>query len=135
MRDIYDALRRHASSDGRRLIFSDAAQRLSRQELLASAGALLQKLPPHVSRIGVLAPNGVNWAVAQFAGAAGGKTIVPLPPFFSADQLGHIIRDAGVELILCSDELRRAASGCGVATQTIDCEPSAETIDFVEGFK
>ena len=125
MREVYEALRRHASSDGKRLIFSDSAQRLSREELLASAGALLQELPPQLGRIGILAPNGVDWAVAQFAGVAGGKTIVPLPPFFSADQLGHIVRDAGVELILCSDELRRAASGCGVATQPIDRDPSA----------
>ena len=89
---------------------------------------------PDVNRIGILAPNGVDWAVAQFAGVAGGKTIVPLPPFFSAEQLGHIVRDAGVELILCSDELRPTASGCGIATRSIDCDASAEPVEFVEGF-
>jgi len=135
MREVYEALRGHASSDGKRLIFSDAAKRLSRQELLASAGALLRKLPPHVNRIGILAPNGVDWAVAQFAGAAGGKTVAPLPPFFSAEQLGHIVRDAGVELILCSEALRSTAIGCGIATQPIACEPSAEPVEFVEGFE
>ena len=70
MREVYESLRRHASSDGKRLIFSDGAKRLSRQELLASTGALLQRLPPHVNRIGILAPNGVDWAVAQTVGAA-----------------------------------------------------------------
>ncbi len=135
MREVYESLRRHASSDGKRLIFSDGVKRLSRQELLASTGALLQRLPPHVNRIGILAPNGVDWAVAQTVGAAGGKTIVPLPPFFSAEQLGHIVRDAGVELILCSDTLRSTAIGCGVATQPIACDPSAEPVAFVEGFE
>ena len=135
MREVYEALRRHAASDGKRLIFSDSAKRLSRHELLACVGALLQKLGPDVNRIGILAPNGVDWAVAQFAGVAGGKTIVPLPPFFNPDQLGHIIRDAGVELILCSDELRSAASGCGVATQSIGRDPFVEPFEFVEGFR
>ena len=122
MREVYEALRRHASSDGRRLIYSDGAKRLSRQELLASARALLRSCRPTSIEFGILAPNGVDWAVAQFAGAAGGKTIVPLPPFFSAEQLTHIVRDAGVELILCSDTLRSTAIGCGVATQPIACD-------------
>lgn len=135
MREVYDALRRHASSDGKRLIFSDSTKSLSRRELLASAGALLQKLTPHVNRIGILAPNGVDWAVAQCAGVAGGKTIVPLPLFFSSEQLGHIIRDAGVELILCSDELQSTASGWGIATQSIDGDLSAEPAEFVGGFR
>src|SRR5208283_1213692 len=135
MREVYEALRRHAASDGKRLIFSDSAKRLSRHELLARAGTLLRQLAPRVNRIGILAPNSVDWAVAQFAGVAGGKTIVPLPPFFSAEQLGHIIRDAGVELILCSDELRPKASVCGIATRSIDCDASAEPVEFVEGFR
>ena len=135
MREIYDALRRYASSDGKSLIFSDEAKRLSRQEFLASASALFQTLPPNVERIGILAANGVDWAVAQFAGAAGGKTIVPLPPFFSADQLGHIVRNAGVELVLCNDELRHVASNGGVATQPINCDAFAEPLEFAEGFQ
>lgn len=135
MREVYDALRRHASSDGTRLIFSDSAKRLSREQLLLGVGALLQRLPASAQTIGILAPNGVDWAAAQFAGVAGGKTIVPLPLFFSAEQLGHIIRDAGVELILCSEELRSAASGWGIATESIIGDLSAEPAEFVGGFR
>jgi long-subunit acyl-CoA synthetase (AMP-forming) len=134
MLEIYQAFRRHASGDGGRIVFSDAAGRLSRNELLGRAGALHRSLPPGASRIGILAQNGVDWAVAQFMGVAAGKTIVPLPPFFSPEQLGHIIRDAGVELILCSDALRAMAAASGAATQSIASPEASEPIDFIDGF-
>lgn len=135
MLEVYEALRRHASSNGKRLIFSDAGKKRSREELLAVAAALLGKLPPRANTIGILSANGVDWAVAQIAGVVGGKTIVPLPPFFSPDQLGHIVRDAGVELILCSDELRPVANACGVAIEAIACDELSAPAEFVDGFR
>jgi long-subunit acyl-CoA synthetase (AMP-forming) len=135
MREIYEALRRHAASERGKPIFSDAANKLSRSELLGRASALYRRLRFGANRIGVLCPNGVDWAVAQFMGVVAGKTIVPLPPFFSQEQLGHIVRDACVELILCDDDLRSQAVAAGVATEAIACHNEVEPIEFVGGFK
>ena len=45
MREIYDALRRRAATDGAKLVFSDDADSLTREELLSRAGALGRELP------------------------------------------------------------------------------------------
>jgi long-subunit acyl-CoA synthetase (AMP-forming) len=135
MRDVYDALRQHALNNPHKLVFSDNDDRLSREELLSRAGALRRELPPSVNTIGILAANGVRWAVAQTMGAAGGKTVVPLPSFFSSEQLGHIVRDANIDLILCSEDLRPLTASSGIATQAIEGKGNARPIEFIEGFR
>lgn len=135
MREIYEAFRRHTASDGDRLIFSDAANEISRCEFLNRVSALYRRLPLGADRIGILSANSIDWAIAQIMGASAGKTIVPLPPFFSPEQLGHIVRDAGVELILCSDTLRPLAVASGAATDAIACREGADPIEFIGGFK
>ena len=135
MRELYEVLRKHAANLGDAAIFSDTEEELSRSDLLCRISALSRRLPPDANRIGILSANSVHWATAQIMGAAAGKTIVPLPPFFGPDQLGHIVRDAGVELILCSDELRPLAVACGAPTGSIICREKADPIEFIDGFK
>ena len=134
MREIYDALRRRAATDGAKLVFSDDADSLTREELLSRAGALGRELPVGVNRIGILAANGVDWAAAQIMGVASGKTVVPLPPFFSPEQLAHVVRDANVKLILCGEGMRPLAAASGIATQAIKTVQRAAPLEFVEGF-
>jgi acyl-CoA synthetase (AMP-forming)/AMP-acid ligase II len=72
MREVYDALRRRAATDGAKLVFSDDANSLTREELLSRAGALARELPAGANRIGILASNDVDWAAAQIMGVATG---------------------------------------------------------------
>ncbi len=135
MREIYDSLRRRAATDDAKLVFSDEANSLTREELLSRAGALGLELPPGVNRVAILAANGVDWAAAQIMGVASGKTVVPLPPFFSPEQLAHVVRDANVQLILCSEGMRPLAAASGIATQAIKPgRRAAAPIEFVEGY-
>jgi len=135
MRDAYEALRSRALRDGGEIVFSDQTGSLSRDELLQRVGALARELSLHKETIGILAPNGVAWAVAQLAGAVAGKTVVPLPTFFSAEQLGHIIRDADIGLILCGDEFRALTAPSGVAVRPIEERREAPPVEFLEGFR
>ena len=135
MREIYEALRRRALKARDQLVFSDDADSLSQEELLSRAGALARELPSGVNTIGILAANGVDWAAAQIMGFSSGKTVVPLPPFFSPEQLTHIVCDANVELILCSDGMRPLAAASGIATRAIKTAQRAAPIEFAEGFK
>src|SRR5258708_12455988 len=77
----------------------------SRRELFARVITLGTDLSdqPHQT-VGIYAPNGVGWVIAQLACAFAGKIVVPLPTFFSAAQLGHVVRDPPVHLILPSDQ-------------------------------
>ena len=56
--------------------------------------------------IGLLGANGIDWAVAQLAAWMSGKTVVPMPTFFSRLQLEHVLRDAGIDSCGCN-------RGCG----------------------
>lgn len=57
-------------------------------------------------RIGLLLSNGCAWAVADLAILQRGATCIPMPTFFSDDQLRHLIADAGVEMIITDQTVR-----------------------------
>ena len=134
MREVYAALRQFSLQNADKIVFSDEGGRLSREELLWRVSALARKLAPSENQIGILASNGVHWAVAQLAGAIAGKTVVPLPAFFSAEQLGHIVRDANVRLILCSDDLRPLVAPFGIAVRSIEAQDQEPPVQLVEGY-
>jgi long-chain acyl-CoA synthetase len=49
--------------------------------------------------IGLAVDNGPAWAVIDIAAMQAGVPLVPLPFFFSAGQLAHAIRDAGIDCL------------------------------------
>jgi long-subunit acyl-CoA synthetase (AMP-forming) len=134
MREAYRALCRFSSQNGDKILFSDEYGGVSREDFLLRVSALAQELAPSENAIGILAANGVHWAVAQVAGAIAGKTIVPLPAFFSAEQLGHIVRDANIRLILCSEELRYLVAPSGVTARPIEARGRTPPVPMAEGF-
>ncbi|PKO73988.1 MAG: AMP-dependent synthetase, partial [Betaproteobacteria bacterium HGW-Betaproteobacteria-15] len=50
--------------------------------------------------LGLVADNSLAWAVTDLAAMASELPIVPLPAFFSAEQLAHAIRDAGINQLI-----------------------------------
>lgn len=44
--------------------------------------------------------NGPEWAILDLALLLAGKVAIPIPHFFSKQQIGHLISDGGVELLL-----------------------------------
>lgn len=53
-------------------------------------------------RVGILAiaaDNSPDWVVADLAARRAGIPVVPLPPFFSPQQLAHVLADSGVDTI------------------------------------
>jgi long-subunit acyl-CoA synthetase (AMP-forming) len=97
--------------------------------------ALAADLKGQPGTIGIYAPNGIGWAVAQLACAFAGKIVVPLPTFFSPAQLRHVVRDASVDLILASEQTSAPALQSGVPTHVIDIHRvGAGLPDVVDGF-
>lgn len=96
----FDLVLAHMRADGDALAFSDSGTRLTRRQFVAAVGNLARQLHRMPATVGILMPNGVAWAVAVVAAAVAGKTIVPLPTFFSPAQIAHIAADAGVGLVL-----------------------------------
>lgn len=131
---VYDAFLRHAAAYPNRVAFSDDREQVSYLELPRRVAALARRLDRGPQTIGILARNGVPWVIAQLAGMATGKIVVPLPTFFSPAQLGHIVNDAGVDLILITDEMAARSTTIGVPKLVITNEDAEALPSVVEGF-
>ncbi|MFG1301750.1 AMP-binding protein [Xanthobacter sp. V3C-3] len=100
MRQLFDALASHARRSPDRVAFSDPGGTIARAALMADAARLVAALPASARVVGLFLPNGRAYAVAQMALVASGRIAVPLPAFFSPAQIAHVVRDAGIELVL-----------------------------------
>src|SRR5882757_596907 len=135
MRQLFESMKRHASEAGELLAVSDEHGQLSRRELFARVLALAADLKGQPRTIGICAPNGIGWVIAQLACALAGKIVVPLPTFFSPAQLGHVVRDASVELILASEQTAPLAAQSGVPIKLIDIHRVGAVLpDVIDGF-
>ena len=117
---LFHALNGHArqSPDAIALQSADSALTYAQlaQQLQRSSGELRQS---GIKRLGLLADNGIAWAVADLAALFADILLVPLPPFFSPQQLLHAIRDSGLEAIL-TDQPERVAQLLGGQCQRIE---------------
>jgi len=100
LRDVLAALAASAQARPNDLALADDDASLTFEQLAGHVAYLAHSLQEAPQTVAIFAPNCTNWVIADLALALLGKTMVPLPVFFSAEQLSHIIHDAGVELIL-----------------------------------
>jgi len=56
--------------------------------------------------VGLLADDGLPWALVDLAALRAGVPLVPLPAFFHDDQLRHVIATAGLAAVLTDDAVR-----------------------------
>jgi len=82
---------------------SDGCRPLTRSELAAWVAGVADDLGPMPETVGIIGNNSVEWAIAFLAASVAGKTIVPVPVFFSEGQRTHLIRDAGISRVIVTD--------------------------------
>lgn len=92
---------------------------LSYRELataIEQIGEQLRAAP--VSVIALAFDNSPLWATLDLAGFCAGKPVVPLPFFFSPEQIIHSIRDAGIDCLLTDrpEQYRKILSTAGIET-------------------
>ena len=90
---------------------------LTYRELTAAieqTGAQLRANPARA--IALALDNSPLWAVLDLAGLSAGKPIIPLPFFFSTEQIVHSIRDAGIDCILTDqpEQYRKLLEAAGI---------------------
>lgn len=68
--------------------------------------------------LAVLADNGTAWVIADLAALQAGVVQLPLPGFFSDDQLRHALQTTAADLVL-TDQVERI-SGLGLGFQVIE---------------
>jgi long-subunit acyl-CoA synthetase (AMP-forming) len=128
-------MKRHASEAGDLIAVSDQHGQLSRRDFFARVSALAADLKSQPQTVGIYAPNGLAWVIAQLACALAGKIAVPLPTFFSPAQLGHVVRDASIGIILAAEQTKALPLQSGVLTNVIDVDRvGADLPNVIDGF-
>lgn len=103
MKKILQALKQHGAERRQAIAISSGETCLNYSELarrVSAMAAQLQRQP--VKRMGLFLDNGMDWIVADLACAEAGITVVPLPWFFSQQQLQHATHDGELQALLCS---------------------------------
>jgi long-subunit acyl-CoA synthetase (AMP-forming) len=132
MVELLDILREQHHARGS-VAMSDDKGSITGNDLVARVAGLAEEfrdLPPIV---GLLGANGIDWALAALAAWMAGKTVVPLPTFFSRLQLEHVVRDAGIEHVIATENTTSAATGLGVGTTPISQRREDRTREPVPG--
>ena len=119
MLEVLTALRQHARERPGSPAFSDGLRNVSYRQLLTLSNAVAWKVRDLPDVIAILAPNGIDWVAGWLGLAMAGKTIVTLPPFFSNQQLSHIVGDSGTGHILSVAELKPVARSLGLGVSVI----------------
>jgi len=95
------AIERHSCENPRKIALEGVSKSLTYADLKRHIGQLASDLSerrPDV--IGLLMDNTPAWVVADLAAMKAWIPLVPMPLFFSPEQISHLITSAGLELVL-----------------------------------
>jgi long-subunit acyl-CoA synthetase (AMP-forming) len=136
MRFLFESIERNVTERPSRTAISDKHHALAWTALQDAVANCRKVLSGREKTFGLLVPNGCDYVVALLAVAAEGKTLVPLPAFFSDAQLSKIIDDAGIEriLVVATTAERAARLGSPQTVLELDITPSIRA-EPAEGFE
>lgn len=100
MKGVFDTLRHHARTRPDALAFSGDGAALTWAQLASRVADMARRLEGAPRRIAIGLAGGCDYVVADLALALTGRRQVPLPFFFGAEQLGHVLADARVEAVI-----------------------------------
>jgi len=118
--EVSTVLREHAKARPSSIVINDAGRAVCYQQLEAMSTAVASAVLDLPQVIAILAPNGVEWVAGWLGLVKAGKTIVTLPPFFSKQQLAHIVADSAASHILCVEEMMQLAAPLDLPVSLID---------------
>lgn len=114
-----------SNARGHSVTMSDDQGTLTAEMLLKRAAALAEQIRPLPQVVGLLGSSGTELAIAELASWIAGKTVVPLPLFFSAQQLEHVLRDAGAQHVIATRQTRMITSRLDIGITEISERESA----------
>ncbi len=118
---LLDAL----AAQGERLVLSDACQQLSAAEVLRKVQALTANFA-NAQVIAVLADNSAQWVLADLATLAMGAVHLPLPTFFSPEQMVNALTQTQADAVYTDQPERITALNLGFV-----CEWTQDSHSFL----
>ncbi len=117
MNTLLEAISRRAQTSPDEPLFIQSDGSLAASEVLARVKELsLRVRSLDVSVIALLADNCTAWALLDIACQLEGIRIIPLPTFFSARQIRHLLHSAGVDIVFYQPQL----ATCLSAVETVE---------------
>jgi fatty-acyl-CoA synthase len=114
---IGDNLRRTVERHGDRdaLVVCSQGVRLTYRQLWEATTAVARGLMAlgvrPGDRVGIWASNRWEWVAVQYAAARVGAVLVTVNPAYLADELGYVLRQSGVSVLLHADGFKQTAYG------------------------
>ncbi len=127
---LIEPLFQHAATQGDDLAVIDDTGRYTFKQVAAMAAGLGQYLPHATARdkVGVFLPTGVGFVASFYGTLLARKTVVPINFLLGEQEIGHIIKDSGIDTVLTAPPLmaKVANSGLNVIDLTQLPKPSPE---------
>lgn len=102
--NLIEQLAEHARLIPERVALESSGEPMHYRELATAIDELAARLRAQkVSVLGVALDNGPDWALIDLAALAADVCVVPLPRFFSAQQVRHALQQTGTQAVLSDD--------------------------------
>ncbi|MEH6651404.1 MAG: AMP-binding protein [Motiliproteus sp.] len=99
---LLQQIARHAQQQPQQVALTGPSQSISYAQLQHRIDDLSQRLSASGFRqLGLLMDNSPDWIICQLAALKAAVCVIPLPLFFSPQQLQHTLDSCGIELLLC----------------------------------
>lgn len=106
MSSTLEAVRHFAAHSPLRIAVRSAGECLTYDDLARRAHAIAAELEARGIEVAALAAdNGPEWIAVDLAAQIAGTVLVPLPPFFSREQIAHALADSGADALLADPRL------------------------------
>lgn len=96
---LIDALRKNAREHAQEIAVSDGRTDITWSSLQQQVTELASSLS-NASCMAILLNNSPAWVISDLAAIESRVTCVPIPPFFSAEQINHSLADATVDTVV-----------------------------------
>ena len=106
MNTLFTCLAKHALASPQAIAVRSGDESLTYAQLMTAVQQVAQQLGDcQASSLGIYLDNGIEWIVLDLAGIAADIKVVPLPWFFSNEQLSHAIDTGAVDFVAFDDDL------------------------------
>lgn len=126
---IFDLFAQQCARAPEAVAVFDERRTLSRQALYELSGTVAAMLPADAKRVGIVMDHGVEMIAAIFGVLQAGAAYVPVEPFFPAERIRFMMRDAEVDCILTQRAYREKLSDFPLILLEPGLAPAPERVE------
>ncbi|MEP2781487.1 MAG: AMP-binding protein [Pseudoruegeria sp.] len=97
---VFAALLSHAEKRPDAIAFVDAKGHITYRQLFVRVQAMAEMLNGVEKSVAIALPDSIDYVVADLGATLAGKRVIPVPLFFSPDQIAHLLKEAAVDFVI-----------------------------------